>query len=258
MPVPNGRLTAAPAPGNSIPSSDIGFERVGVRFGYAGVLRPSEVIDASAVVAREGGVVDRAVRTVKGSRAARFINIIHVSGATLWLWAVGVFIRRAGRSTYRMRRSPGGLPMEACRHGGAPLRVPEVLFVGQEAISNRVPTLSSPTVCFRLYQTSGRPADKASLMVATSLFVIDICVAETPTVAAGVVGLEVLHALHVLLIALRDALLLLCPSAGSAHARASVLVVEARVRRRAVILFLFFELLELLHLGMDHGHLPGG
>lgn len=148
--------------------------------------------------------------------------------------------------------------MEARRRGGPPLRVPEVRVVVQEAISNRGPALSSPTVCLRLYETSRRPAHTATLMVKGSLLVVYICVAEAPTVAAGVEGLEVLHALHVLLIAFGDALLLLRPSADSAHARPSVLVVEARVRRRAVLVFLLLELLELLHLGLDHRHFPGG
>lgn len=148
--------------------------------------------------------------------------------------------------------------MKARRHGGPPLRVLEVLVVLQEAISNRVPALSSPTVCFRLHETRRRPAHTTPLMVKGNLLVVHVCVAEAAAVAAGVEGLEVLHALHVFLIALGDALLLLRPSADGAHARPSVLVVEARVRRRAVlVLFLLFELLELLHLGLDHRHFPG-
>lgn len=46
--------------GDNFPPSDVGFERVGVRFGDAGVLRLAEVIDA-------GAVVERGVRAVNGS-----------------------------------------------------------------------------------------------------------------------------------------------------------------------------------------------
>lgn len=65
LPVRSSRAAAA-ASGGSFPPSDVGPERVGIGLGDAGVLR-LEVIDAGAVVAREGAVGERGVRAVNGS-----------------------------------------------------------------------------------------------------------------------------------------------------------------------------------------------